>query len=242
MTTRPTLAALLALLLLCLSPAPARAETYRDNDHQFQIDVPAGWKRTPEADFARFESAASAVGGKNVTYLAVYSKDPAGKVALPYMAIMWVNIPGLDGASTEDLAREFKAETIQQGVSSANKKSGGVISNMTVGRTVLDVPNNRLVANMDAQIGGGGTMRANLISYFGRDGLAQFVMYSKPDQAAADAAQMESMLATFRFDPGRQFVPGAGRGKFNSSQVLIYAAVGAVVGGLIGLVKKLGKR
>jgi len=221
--------------------AAAHAAEYRNANLGFSVDLGPDWKVASDAELRKLETAARAATSQppngKYEYVVGYSRDPKGKLAVPFLVVQFTPMP-MENATYADLAKGFSADVMEEGGKRVQQASNGALSGVKVGRAVVDAKSNRLLATMDLQ-SPTGTLRATMIGFFSKDGVIQFNVYSTPADAAAQVASVERGLQTFRFDPGYQFAPTARRDAYALSRgmgaVAFYCLLGAL---LVYAVKK----
>lgn len=222
-----------AAALVCVTGAGA--ETYRDAVHGWSIDLPPGWvAATPEAVRAMDDQVGSAFkNAKPFTYIASFGRSKNATQNPPYV-IMQFTPADLSNASREDLEKAFQAvSSADFGLQASAATTGNVsdaLKNAKVGSAILD-PMNRVL--MTIELPGPPAIKGRQVGLIAKDGIIQMNWFDLAQSPVGTPAEFEAMVASFRLDPDRAWVPGKGGGVMSGA--LSGAARGAIIGAAVGL-------
>lgn len=225
------------VILLSLARFAGAQAPYRDEALHWSVMIPPGWVSTdPETVKAADDEIKSRTSNKNFDYVAGFHPDPKTDV-FPYVLVQHTKIP-MSGASYEDLEKAFGAREFKK-VSRdfVNKSAADLIKSADFGTPRLDRATNRVFLEIKMTAANGIAMRALSVLHLCSTGAIQFNFYARSETFDKDVALLDPFLASFKLDPGTEFVP-----RSSNSSITFAVSIGVAVGvGLFTLARKRAK-
>lgn len=240
---------------------PVRAALFRDEKHRFQVHVAPMWKPLPDSVSAQLAQAIANQGGPVPQVLAGYSQASSTQPVPPFFMIFFVEADQR-GQTIEQLETAL-IRGVKTGMSTAARDRG---FNFGTFNPTFDRAKRRLNGSTDIEAGGV-KLTCTIAGYIVADGMVAFALYSKPEAAVKDKANLDLALMSFKVDPGAEFVPAppgtqstgrpASRGRTGANAAayeagrtvgtivgfaLVFGLIGGVVGGVVWIVRKLTRR
>jgi len=217
-----------ALCIVVLSPLTLVAETYRNEDYQFQIEVPAGWSPMtyPELQMATKLAQQAAGPSQSVKYVAGYRMRR--DITTPYFLVQIMS-GSPTGQTFEQIEAELK-KTLPDATRSVQAKLSDYISDLNVGQAKIDRDRARMVVRMSMGGTGGGSLECISFTNFGSKSVICLHCYASPKYRVAMQPQFAALADSFQWSPGFEFNEGGSTG----SGVLDSAASAGILGGVLG--------
>lgn len=177
---RPNLPAAAAVVLLLVVPGRAAADSYRDDQHGYALDLPAGWQVMPAGElrqaneFARQRSRGEA---EVVQYRAGFRPRGTRPGALPAYALVQYHPEETAGKAAEDIAREYNREMGAGEVKRFRAKTSDVLSDMAFGSVGFDAARNWVLLRMTATGRDGRRLEGLSVGHVGPAGVVFVTTY-----------------------------------------------------------------
>jgi hypothetical protein len=234
-----------ALCIVVLSPLTLVAETYRNEDYQFQIEVPAGWSPMtyPELQMATKLAQQAAGPSQSVKYVAGYRMRR--DITAPYFLVQIMS-GSPTGQTFEQIEAELK-KTLPDATRSVQAKLSDYISDLNVGQAKIDRDRARMVVRMSMGGTGGGSLECISFTNFGSKSVICLHCYASPKYRVAMQPQFAALADSFQWSPGFEFKENSSAGLDVTDSAASAGIIGGVLGGLAGAViwtikKMLGSR
>lgn len=251
---RALLGCLSAIVCLLSVLPPARAALFRDEQRKFQVHVASIWKPLPESVTQQIAAATTQRGGRGAQVLAGYSQASSTQPVPPFFVIFYVpdNVRGL----TLERLESSLLRGVKSGLDQAARDNN---MDFSAFNPSFDRARMRMQGTTEIQAQGV-SLSCKMVGYVLADGIVMFALYSRPEQATKDQANLELALMSFKSDPGTEFVPAppgsppptplAGKSEAYKAGYRIGQAVGGVfmlavlagaIAGVLWIVRKLGR-
>jgi len=239
---------LLFLSLVIASPCPAaEPQAFTSEKNGYSIIFPAHWVRIP-ADVleavqkAIFKSGASPA----LSYEAAYQEGGSfGWMKYPYVLVQVIPYAKY-GAPGEPPETEFpklveaiagiKLDKVMNDAMSPQAR--GILKDTPSVTARLDAPNRRYFFSMSMNVAPVGTVRAEAVGYFGKEGVVQIMFYATPKDLSRTSNVRERIFNSFKFDPAHAYDPAvavASSSGFVPKRVMDYALIGGIAGGSVAV-------
>jgi hypothetical protein len=232
--------AILALAFVChLAPThQARAESYRDKERHFTVDLPQGWQVMTDQELAQINQAAQSLGSPFMKVQYVQGFHPKGSVlgSLPYILVQAKD--GKTSGTYEDIENGLARE-LPGAIKKAEGSLANLVKDVSVGSAILDREHNRVIFRVQMTIAGIGPAQAISVGHIGSGGVVFIHSYSKESDFDKHLPTFTKMNDSFEYDKGYTFTPsenpfqklwqGMGMGALGG------AAKGAIAGAIFGL-------
>lgn len=226
----------LAVVFLSLVTGRCEAQSYRNAEKHFSIELPKGWQVLPKTELDQINRL---IGGRMfsvpVHYEAGLRRQSGRLGSFPYVLIQTVKGPP-SGASFEELERALAVD-MSAPLKEAQGKISDIIREMKVGQPVLDRKSKRVIMHTQSTLNGVGTAKGLSIGHLGKDNIVFIHCYQKAEDFENSLPTFMHINDWFSFDNGYDFKPGTG-----SVSLFSWWKVGrgGLIGGFIGLVVGLG--
>jgi hypothetical protein len=209
-------------------------------DHHWTVTLPEGWVAMEQSSLNTISSALLVRGiNANFKYVAGFTRDPRGGIEYPYVLAQFTPAPLAD-ASLERIQRELNADALSKEITSElNSSLSDLASNLSIGKPVLDAARRRIIMNTTADVVGVGKIKGLSIGLLAKEGIIQLNFYAHQRDYENQLPDFEAMLETFSIFPGHEWSPPTSR---PMPRWAGGALIGAVVGGLAGLMAAFRKR
>jgi hypothetical protein len=233
----------LVLLICPLSSHHGQAETFRDKDHHFSVDLPPGWTVMSDSELSRINNFAGSRMLGQISYVQGFRRRGSAPGTFPYALVQFQK--GAVNASYEEIE-----SSIARDLPGAVKKAEGSLSdlakNISVGNAVLDRSSNRIIIRMKMDLQGIGSAQAMSVGHISSEGIVFIHSYAKDDNFSSYLKSFTEMNDSLEYEKGYTFKPSEGfwsRFGTGGARGGIAGAVGGlVIGGVLfvmRLVKKL---
>jgi hypothetical protein len=221
-------------LALAIIPALAGrcpAQSYRDDQRHFSIELPTGWQvmTTSEIDQVN-KLLGGRLIGTNIHYDGGLRKKTGQLGSLPYALIQAVSGPPT-GASFEELEKTLSAN-MSAPIKEAQGRMADLVRDIKIGDRVLNRESKCIVFRTQSTVPGVGTVKGLSMGHLGRDNIVFIHCYAKAEDYDACAPTFRRINEWFSFDRGYDFKQGSG-----SAGLFSWHGAGrsGIVGGAIGL-------
>jgi hypothetical protein len=237
--------AILGLTFVChlVAILQTRAESYRDKERHFTLELPQGWQVMTDQELAQINQAAQSLGSPFMKVQYVQGFRPKGSAlgSLPYTLVKVME--GKPTGSYEDIESSLARE-----LPGAIKKAEGSLTNLvkdvSVGSAILDRDHNRVIFRVQMTVAGIGPAQAISVGHIGSDGVIFILSYAKESDFDKYLPTFTKMNDSFEYDKGHTFTPsenpfqklwqGMGMGALGGA---VKGAIGgAIFGVLVGTV------
>jgi hypothetical protein len=238
MKTRLAPVWIVALVLVAFRPAGAQTP-YHDDALHWGLTIPPGWAAKSEKEITDLnDEVHRRAPNSNFRFVAGFRVDPEGPL-FPYILVQRTEIP-FKGASYEDLEKTFGAKEFKQaGRDFVKKSASDLLKSADFGTPRLERSTNRVFLDLKMSDTSGHALRGLSVMHLTPDGAVQLNFYSRSETFDQDIAKFDPFLASFKLDPGNEFVAGRG---FDWTRVGVKAGVGAGVGILVAIASLLKRR
>lgn len=227
------IAALLVLAPAVISPAvqPDSPERYVDRARGWSVAVVAPWIRMDDEHVAAMDAEAAAMlPSRSFAFIAGFG---TADDAYPYVLVQHSPVD-LSGADFDDIEQAFGAVAIEGLSAEINEALGDSARLVAFSSPRLDRDGKRVLTTFTLQVPGVGEVRGVSVAFLGVRGPVQFNFYAREAEFAEHLPTFDSLLATFAFRRGEEFVPPQAKRTF-LSRVGRSALLGGALGLVIGL-------
>ncbi len=228
---------IVAIVLCALGSAGAQTP-YHDDALHWGLTIPPGWAMRSEQDIKDLnEEVHRRAPNKNFHFVAGLRVDPEGP-AFPYILVQRNEIP-LTGATYEDIEKVFGATDFNKIGREAVKSSADFIKSADFGKPRLDRATNRIFLDHTISDAEGRSLRGVSIMQLTPDGAIQLNFYTLAENFDKEIAKLDPFLASFKIDPGHEFVSGRGS---RATAIGVKTGVGVLVGLLVAFVSIMRRK
>jgi hypothetical protein len=220
-----------ALAVVVLATGEVAALQHRDAERGFSFEVPQGWKAIPQDSIDRMTAELAKRTGASVHYVGGYQLESRDDLAYPYVLVQSIEV---GGASVEDVARELGSAKLQGEIQKTKEKMSDLVQGAATGVPRVDEKHHAVVITLDMTVAGGVRVKGVSFVFPGAKRAIQVHCYAESSEAAQYAPAFESIVGSFRFDPGNEYSPHS-----IFSGVTRAALIGAIVGAVAFLAKKI---
>jgi len=235
-------------LISCLAQANlTRAETYRDKERFFTVELPQGWQVMTDQELTKINQAGNSFMSK-IHYIQGFRPKSSAAGSFPYALVQFEQGPV--NSTYDEIEKSFVKE-----IPGAVKKAEGSLSDLakdiSVGNAVLDREHNRVIFREQMTLAGVGPAQGISVGHIGSGGVIFIHSYSKEGDFAKYLPTFTKMNDSFEYDKGHTFTPsesplqklwqGMGMGALGGAVkgAIAGAIVGLLVGGVIFVIKGL---
>jgi hypothetical protein len=242
--------AILGLALIsCLTQTHlALAETYRDKERYFTVELPKDWQVMTDQELAKINQAAGNSFMSKIHYIQGFRPKSSAAGTFPYALVQFE--AGPVNSTYDEIEKSFAKE-----IPGAVKKAEGSLSDLakdiSVGNAVLDREHNRLIFRVQMTLAGVGPAQGISIGHIGSGGVVFIHSYSKEADFAKYLPTFTKMNDSFEYDKGHTFTPaenalqklwqsiGIGALGGAAKGAIAGAVFGLLVGGIVFVIKGL---
>jgi hypothetical protein len=222
----------LALGSIAVLAGRCEAQSYRDAEKHFTVELPKGWEVMSKSEMAQVNSL---IGGRmmgmGVHYDAGLRHKSARLGSLPYVLIQVMRGPP-SGASYEELEKSLSID-LKGPIKEAQGRMGDIVREMKVGQPVLDRKSLCVVMRTESSVANVGVVKGVSMGHLGKDNIVFIHCYAKAEEFDSSVPTFTHINEWFSFDRGYDFKPGKGSiGLFSWTG---NAGHGGVIGGAVGL-------
>jgi hypothetical protein len=222
---------LLALVILPIVTGRCEAQSYRDDDRHFSIELPRGWQPMSKTEIDQVNFL---IGGRFAGMGVRYDgglRTKSGKLgAYPYVLIQSSAGPPT-GASIEEIEKSLLVD-LSGPIKEAQKKGGDLVRDMKIVQPVFDRKSNCVITHTQSTVPGLGAVKGLTVGHIGKYSIIFIHCYAKAENYDACENTFRNINDWFSFDRGYEFKPGHGSvGLFGWQG----AGRGGMVGGAVGL-------
>lgn len=235
-----------ALCIIVSSPLTSLAETYRNEDYQFQIEIPAGWSPILQPELQKAAKLAQKAAGstQSIKYLAGY-RMRRGDISAPYFLVQ-VMSTGPTGQSFDQIEVELQ-KNLPGAAKVMQAKLSDYISDLKMGQANIDRERARMVVRMSMAGTGGGSLECISFTNFGANSVICLHCYASPKLVSQLQPQFATLADSFQWLPGFELKENSVGGLDVVDGAASAGIIGGVLGGLAGAViwtikKMLGSR
>ncbi len=239
-----------AAVLLCLAlGGAAMAKPYHDARHGFTIDVPDDWVQVPDDSVQELSRTVLSAKGQGVAeYVAAFQASRGEWFTYPYVLVQAVHYPVNREPTTSDMREFLKSMTgfdLSKSKDALTPDVRGSLRRPENDPPVLDENSKAFTWRVRINAQGVGPVRGTMFGHFAHTEMVSVNCYAKEDDLAKSKPQFDAIASSFRLDPRAAFQSSSG---FWASLPpwmrtgLIGAALGAVGGLLVGLIRVAGKK
>jgi hypothetical protein len=210
--------------------SPAPAQTYRNEQKHFSIELPKEWVVMPQSELDQINArlGGGVLGG--VRYEGGLRKKGARLGAYPYVLIQCQAGPP-SGASYADIEKSLAID-MKAPIKEVKGRLGDLAKDLQIGQPVLSRESNCVILRTQITVPGIGDVKGFSVGHLGKSNSVFVHCYALDKDFDAAMPVFRRINDWFSFDKGYDFKPGAG-GTIGFS----WSSVGrsAVVGGIVGL-------
>lgn len=221
---------LLAVAMVLSLAGWGAAQSYRDDQHHFTVELPTGWQVMPKSEIDQVNTLLGGrMIGHNIHYDAGLRKKTGRLGSFPYVLIQTVSGPPR-GASFEEIEKSLSID-MKMPVKEVQGRLGDLVGDVKIGQPVLNRESKCIVLKTQSTVPGIGEVKGFSIGHLGKDSMVFIHGYAKGVDYDASMPTFRRINDWFSFDKGYDFKPGSGSSAFSFGG----GGRGAIVGGAIGL-------
>ena len=245
--TYSTVLVFIVVLVCSLVHTPiSAAEEFHSTSYGYQLDLPPGWVEIPK-DVLEATAAAAQKGdaATRIAFDAAFQPESANNwFEYPYVLVQRIPYDGHRQINEDEFPKLIRllagldlGQTIDEVASSDVRK---LIDNVDAGPPQLDTAHRRFLWTVSMDVQPFGPSYGLVVGYFGRDSLVQVNFYSRRSDWDRYADVRRAIVDSFRFDPHKAYSVQVAAVNPTPpsiwSRALEKAVIGAVMGGILGLV------
>lgn len=195
---------LTAVAAFPLLTAPAAADTFRDEQRHFAIDLPGSWVRMSDDELIEHYEADEVFAPNRATpYVAGFRLKWGQSGTLPYVLVRVT--PGPGRVSYGEIERGL-ADALPRAKADADAVLG-LSALVSVTPPTLDRARNRAAMTVSMDAGALGPVRRLIVMHFGADATVVVACNDTEEGFSKRRPTFEKLNDSVRFDPGHEFHP-----------------------------------